>query len=122
VTLADPEIEAWFARIREPARSIIRRAAVVLVSADPAVHGYLKYGTLQIGSEGDLVNFVQVGRMPVSLMFNRGSRLRGEFPHLEGSGPSARFMRFGAVHEVDLRADELRSIVAAWLRFERDGA
>ncbi len=47
-------------------------------------------------------------------MFNRGARIPGKFPHLEGSHPSARFMRFADPAEAKARAAELRKIVAAW--------
>jgi hypothetical protein len=50
----------------------------------------------------------------VNLMFHRGARIKGEFPHLEGDGPSARFMRFGDLAEVEARDDELGTIVRTW--------
>ena len=36
------------------------------------------------------------------------------FPHLEGTHPSARFMRFADIAEVEARATELSAIAAAW--------
>ena len=75
---------------------------------------YLKYGTVQFAFDGDFANFVQHGKKLVSLMLNRGARIPGKFPHLEGTGPSARFMRFADVKEVNQRAAELSKIVAAW--------
>ena len=53
-------------------------------------------------------------KSPITLLFNRGARIPGTFPHLEGSGPSGRFMRFADVTEVQERADELGGIVRAW--------
>jgi len=47
-------------------------------------------------------------------MFNRGARIPGTFPHMEGSGPSARFMRFANPTEAQKRAAELGKIVVAW--------
>ena len=38
----------------------------------------------------------------------------GTVMHLEGSGPTARFIRFKDVAEVDARAKELAAVVAAW--------
>ncbi|HKV30263.1 MAG TPA: hypothetical protein VJT14_04520, partial [Candidatus Dormibacteraeota bacterium] len=73
------------------------------------------YGTLTFGYDGDFATFVQVSdKKQVSLMFNRGARIPGKFPHLEGSHPSARFMRFSDPVEADARAAELSKIVAAW--------
>ena len=66
------------------------------------------------GYEGDLATFVQYNKPQVNIMFNRGARIPGKFPHLEGSGPTARFMRFKDAAEVDGRAKELAAVVAAW--------
>jgi hypothetical protein len=74
----------------------------------------VKYGTVQFAAGGDFANFVQHSKKTVSLMFNRGARIPGKFPHLEGSGPSARFMTFADLAEVKARAAELRRIAVAW--------
>ena len=66
------------------------------------------------GYEGDLATFVQYNKPQVNIMFNRGARIPGKFPHLEGTGPTARFMRFNDVAEVNARAKELAAVVAAW--------
>jgi hypothetical protein len=75
---------------------------------------YLKHGTVQFAYNGDFANFVQHGKKTVTLMLNRGARIQGSFPHLEGSGPSARFMRFADIGEVEARTNELSQIVRAW--------
>jgi hypothetical protein len=75
----------------------------------------VKYGTLTFGYDGDFATFVQAGvKKQTSIMFNRGARIPGKFPHLEGSHPSARFMRFVNPAEAKARAAELGKIVAAW--------
>jgi hypothetical protein len=62
----------------------------------------------------DFAVFVQRDRKHVRLMFHRGARIPGRFAHLEGTHPSARFMSFGDLAEVEARAAELTRIVAAW--------
>jgi len=64
-----------------------------------------------------MANFVQTGKKMVSLMFHRGGRIEGTFPHMEGTGRQVRFMRFVDVEEVDARAEELATIVRAWCAF-----
>src|SRR3981081_3117978 len=72
-------------------------------------------GTLTFGYDGDFATFVQVSdKKQASLMFNRGARIPGKFPHLDGSHPSARFMRFADPAEAKARPGELKKIVAAW--------
>ncbi len=108
----NPEVESWFrGKAAEPA---LRRVRDTIMQADPRMTEYVKYGTIQFGYEGDFANFVQHGKKTVTLMFNRGARIPGTFAHLEGDGPSARFMRFGDVKEVDARGSELGRIARAW--------
>jgi hypothetical protein len=108
------EGEAWFAAIKPPAEPIMRRVRDVILGADRRISEYQKYGSLIFGYEGDCVSFVQYRKPLVSLMFHRGARIKGKFPHLEGEGPSARFMRFKSIAEVDSRAAELAKIIVAW--------
>lgn len=108
----DPYVDRWMEG--KPAEAILRRVRDIVMWADPRIGEYLKYGTVQFGYNGDLANFVQHDRKTVSLMFNRGARIKGTFPHLEGTGPSARFMRFADLGEVDARTTELTQIVRAW--------
>jgi hypothetical protein len=99
---------------RKPAEQVLRRVRDVIMWADSRMGEYLKYGTVQFACEGDFANFVQHDKKTVTLMFNRGARIKGNFPHLEGAGPSARFMRFADLGEADARTSELTNIVRAW--------
>ena len=115
------EVERWFASKRLPNEKVMRRVRDILLAADPRISDYTKYGSLLIGYEGDLVSFVQVQKKNVNLMFNNGAKIPGRFPHLEGSGPNARFMRFADVAEVEKRADELTRIARAWCALKEPG-
>jgi hypothetical protein len=110
-----PEVERWFAEKKLPVEATIRGVREIILRADRRMTEFVKYGTLTFGFEGDFATFVQVNdKKQMSLMFNRRARIVGKFPHLEGSGPSARFMRFANPAEAQARAAELRKIVAAW--------
>jgi hypothetical protein len=110
----NPEVERWFASKKLPNEKVMRRVREILLAADPRISDYIKYGSLLIGYEGDLVSFVQVSKKNVNLMFNNGAKIPGRFPHLEGKGPNARFMRFNDLAEVNARAGELQRIAKAW--------
>lgn len=114
------EVDNWLAG--KPAEAALRRVRDVILHADPRMTEYLKYGTVQFAFDGDFANFVQHNEKKVRLMFNRGARIPGRFAHLEGSGPSARFMQFADVAEVDQRAEELTKIVSAWCSLSLSGA
>ena len=98
----------------KPAEAMLRRVRDVIMWADSRMTEYLKYGTVQFAYNGDFANFVQHDKKTVSLMLNRGAKIKGNFPHLEGTGPSARFVRFADMAEVDARTTELTNLVRAW--------
>ena len=86
----------------------------VILGADPRMTEYLKYGSVNFGYKGDFASFVQTKKNSVSVMFNRGAHISGDFPNLEGTGPTARFMRFATVADVDKLAPELARVTVAW--------
>ena len=108
----DPFVDRWFRG--KPAEPILRRVRDLIMWSDSRMTEYLKHGTVQFAYKGDMANFVHHGAKTVTLMFNRGAKIRGSFPHLEGTGPSARFMRFADLAEVEDRMVELNKIVVGW--------
>ena len=110
------EVERWFAEKKHPTEATMREVREIILGADRRMTEYLKYGTLTFGYDGgDFATMVQVSdKKQTSVMFNRGARIPGKFPHLEGSHPSARFMRFADPAEAKSRTSELGKIVAAW--------
>jgi hypothetical protein len=109
-----PEIDSWLASTKPPATGAIRRVREIILRADRRMTEYIKYGTLNFGYVSDFAVFVQRDKKNVRLMFHRGARIPGWFAHLEGTHPSARFMSFADLDEVEARAAELTRIVAAW--------
>src|SRR2546421_11628209 len=108
----NPIVDRWFRG--KPAEPILRRVRDVIMSSDSRRTEYLKHGTVQFAYKGDMANFIQLGAKTATLMFNRGAKIRVNFPHLEGTGPSARFMRFADLNELEDRTVELNRIVVAW--------
>jgi hypothetical protein len=112
---ACPEVKRWFVEKKPPTEATIRKVREIILRADRRMTEFVKYGTLTFGYDGDFATFVQVSnKKQVSLMFNRGARIPGKFAHLEGTGPSARFMRFADPAEAQARSVELSKIVVAW--------
>jgi len=114
----DADVDRWMRETNPPLESTMRLIAEIALGADPRMSAYLKHGTVQLAFEGDLAAFVQPKGKRVSLMFNRGAKIPGDFPHLEGDGPTARFMRFTDAAEVEERADELAAIARAWCEMQ----
>lgn len=109
------EVDAWFAERKPPAEKAMRKVRDAIHKVDPRITEYVKYGSVQFGYDGDMASYVKHGEKKVSLMFNRGARIKGRFPHLEGAHPSGRWIYFADEREVDTRAKELTEIVKAWI-------
>ena len=90
----------------------MRRIREIILGADKRMTEYVKYGTVQFAFQGDFANFVKVKEPGVNLMLMRGGRLKGSYPHLEGT--TVKRMRFADVKEVNARAVELRAMVKEW--------
>lgn len=108
------EVDAWFAERRPPAETAMQRVRDVVLAADPRMTETVQYGTVVFAYQGGMASIVQPKESRVNLMFHRGARIKGDFPHLEGDGPSARFMRFTDVADVEAQAGELTDVVRAW--------
>ena len=65
-------------------------------------------------AQGNLASINPRAKAHVSLMFHEGGTIPGDFPHLEGGGKVARYMRFPDVDAVEALRAGLASIVDAW--------
>ena len=108
------EVERWFANIKPPSEAAMRRVRDILLGADRSMRERIQYGSLTFSStkSGDLGAFVQYKKPGVNLMFMRGGRLQGRYPHLEG--PTVKRMRMADVAEANARKAELAAIVKEW--------
>jgi hypothetical protein len=109
------EVDAWFKERKPPAEAAMQRVRDVILKVDPGITEYVKYGSVQFAYDGDMATYVKHGEKKVSLMFNRGARIKGKFPHLEGTHPSGRWIYFTDEKEVAARSSELTDIVKAWI-------
>ena len=109
----DPDVDRWLrGKAAEP---LLRRLRDVIMWADERMTEYLKYGTVQFACNGgDFATFVRHGDKKAEIMFNRGARIPGTYKYLEGSGPSARHMRFADMADVELKTQELAKLAVAW--------
>ena len=67
------DVEGWFATKKPRAEGPMRRVREIILSADPRLTEYMKYGSVHFGYEGDFVTFVQADKKNVNLMFHRGA-------------------------------------------------
>jgi len=84
----------------------MQRLRDVIHKADPRITEYVKHGSVQFAYDGDMAAYVKHGEKTVSLMFNRGARIKGKFQHLEGTHPSGRWLCFADEKDVAARSKE----------------
>lgn len=68
--------------------------------------------------KGNIASFNPRSKKHASLMFHTGAKIPGDFPSLEGTGDTARYMKFADLAEAEARREELEAIVAAWCAFK----
>jgi hypothetical protein len=116
----NPDVDAWFAQLAHPLKPAMQRVREIILAADPRMTELVQYGTVQFVYVTALCNFVQVkNRKHITIMFNVGGRIPGEFPHLEAAPNSyVRHMRLVDLSDVEARAEELRAITIAWCNYK----
>ena len=106
-------VERWFASTKPPSEAALRRVRDIILGADPSMRERVQYGiTFSSTKSGDFGAFVRYSEPGVNLRLHRGGRLRGRYPHLEGT--TAKRMRIADLAEARARASELRSMVKEW--------
>lgn len=109
------EVDAWFKDYDNPLKAEVQRVREILLAADERIEETIKWQAPTFMYKGNLASFFPRSKNHVSLMFHTGAQIPGDFPHLEGSGETARNMKFADMEEIDARKGELESIVKAWI-------
>jgi len=110
------EVDSWFQDTKPQGEPAMQRVRETILSADKRMTDRVQYGTITFACKDNMASFVQVANKHVTLMFNRGQLIqdKAKHPHLEGTGPNARFMRFADLKEAGARAAELRDLTRRW--------
>lgn len=114
------EVDRWFEATKHPLENAMQCVRDIVLGADARISETIQDGTVSFGYLGDLASFVKLDEPNVTLVFARGGKFDGAFPHLLGSGPT-RFMRFTSIEDVRAQATELRGIAVAWCKLLSTG-
>lgn len=108
-----PLVERWFASTKPPSEAALRRVRGIILRADPSMRERIQYGiTFWSTKSGDFAAFVRYGEPGVNLRLMRGGRLRGRYPHLEGT--TVKRLRIADAREASTRGSEIRAMVKEW--------
>ena len=119
----NPEVDRWFVEKKPKSEAAMQSVRETILGADKRMTERVQYGTITFACKDNMASFVQVANKHVTLMFNRGQLIqdKSKHPHLEGSGPNARFMRFADLKEAGARAAELRDLTRRWCNVMMSG-
>ena len=119
--MATAEVDAWFAEYQHPLIETMQLARKIMLESSSELEECVKWKSPTFTYKGNLASFNPRTKKHVSLMFHTGAKISGDFPSLEGSGETARYMKFHSVEEVEACRNELGRIVRAWVTLQ-DGA
>jgi hypothetical protein len=110
--MSSADVDAWLAATRNPKRDVIAAVRTVVMS-DERIEEAIKYRAPAFIHGGIMAYFHWSAKEFASLIFPLGSRIRGAFDLLQGSGLQ-RMIRFHTIDEVDANRDQLLDIIDAW--------
>jgi len=113
--MSTQDVNDWFAKYDNPLKAEVQRVRELLMASDERLEEGIKWQAPTFMYKGNLASFNPRSKKHVSLMFHTGAHIPGSFPHLEGEGETARYMKFADMQEIEAQADELTAIVTSWI-------
>lgn len=99
-------------------KDVVQRVRQILLAADERLEETIKWQAPTFMYKGNLASFNPRSRQHASLLFHSGANIPGKFPHLEGGGDTARYMRFTSIEDAEASKGELKAIVKAWIKLK----
>jgi hypothetical protein len=88
-----------------------------MLAADRRVGECIKWKSPTFTFEGNIASIDPKSNAHVLLMFHQGAKIPGDHPALEGTGSTARYVRFADRADVRAKRAALRAAVAAWIEW-----
>jgi hypothetical protein len=112
-----PEVDAWFDALEHPLKDVMLDVRRAMLSSDRRVAECIKWKSPTFTFEGNIASIDPKSKAQVLLMFHQGAKIPGRHPVLEGSGTTARYVRFADRADVRQKRAALRAAVAAWIEW-----
>jgi hypothetical protein len=117
----DPEVDEWFATYDNPQKDVMLFLRETILAADGRIEESIKWKSPTFSYKGNIASFNPRSKQHASLMFHTGAAISGDFPHLEGSGDVARYLKVEDRAHAEALEGELVAIFRAWCAM-KDGA
>jgi uncharacterized protein YdeI (YjbR/CyaY-like superfamily) len=97
-----------------PQKGVMLYMRDAILDADDRIEETIKWKSPTFMYEGNIASFNPRSKQHASLMFHTGASIPGDFPHLEGTGEVARYMKVSDMEQAMALQPELIAIVKAW--------
>jgi hypothetical protein len=108
------EVDEWFESYDNPQKDVMLYMRDAIIDGDERIEETIKWQSPTFVYKGNIASFNPRSKRHASLMFHTGASIPGDFPHLEGEGDVARYMKVADLEQAKELEDELVAIVAAW--------
>lgn len=108
------DVEQWLAAYDNPQNSLVRQVRDVILKADDRITECIKWKAPTFVYKGNIASFFPRAKAHASLMFHNGAEIKGDFPDLEGEGPSGRSFKIADADDLDKKAEQLSGIFRSW--------
>ena len=114
-------MDAWFASYDNPQKDVLLYMREAILASDERIEESIKWKSPTFVYKGNIASFNPRSKQHASLMFHTGASIPGEFPHLEGSGDVARYLKVADLAQAKELKPELVSIFQAWCSMKDGG-
>jgi len=108
------EVDQWFASYDNPQKEVLLFLRRAILASDRRIGECIKWKSPTFTYKGNIASFNPRTKSHASLMFHTGASIPGSFPHLEGSGDVARYLKVRDLEQARQLQGELAAIFKAW--------
>ena len=119
--MLNPEVDEWLAAYDNPKKDVLLYMRRAILESDERIEESIKWKSPTFSYKGNIASFNPRSKQHASLMFHTGSSIPGDFPHLEGSGDVARYLKVEDLDQARELEPELVAIFKAWCQM-KDGS
>ncbi len=112
--MRNPEVDEWFASYDNPQKDVLLAMRTAILDSDERIQESIKWKSPTFSYKGNIASFNPRSKQHASLMFHTGASIPGDFPHLEGTGSVARYLKVDDMAQAQELEPELASIFRAW--------
>ena len=112
--MKNPEVDAWFESYDNPQREVVMWMRNAILESDDRIEECIKWKSPTFTYKGNIASFNPRSKAHASLMFHTGASIPGDFPHLEGTGDVARYLKVADIDQAKELKSELIGICKAW--------